>query len=56
MVSGLDFLPDGRLVVSTWEGFGATKGSVYLVSNAQTGDASKITYKKFAGNLNEPRE
>jgi hypothetical protein len=53
-VSGLDFLPDGRLVVSTWEGFGNTKGSVYLVSNAQTGDVSKITYKKFASNLNEP--
>jgi len=54
MVSGLDFLPDGRLVVATWEGFGNTKGSVYIVSNAQTGDASKITYKKFASNLNEP--
>lgn len=53
-VSGLDFLPDGRLVVSTWEGFGKTMGSVYLVSNAQSGDASKITYKKFASNLNEP--
>ncbi len=53
-VSGLDFLPDGRLVVSTWEGFGNTKGSVYLVSNAQTGDVTKITYKKFASNLNEP--
>ena len=53
-VSGLDFLPDGRLVVTTWEGFGKTKGSVYLVSNAQTGDASKITFKKFASNLNEP--
>src|SRR5688500_15627211 len=38
MVSGLDFLPDGRLVVSTWEGFGATKGSVWIVGNAQTGD------------------
>ena len=54
MVSGLDFLPDGRLVVSTWEGFGTAKGSVYLVSNAQSGDAAKITYKKFAANLNEP--
>ena len=54
MVSGLDFLPDGRLVVSTWEGFGATKGSVYLVANAQSGDSSKVTYKKFAAGLNEP--
>jgi hypothetical protein len=54
MVGGLDFLPDGRMVVCTWEGFGNAKGSVYIVNNAQTGDASKVTYKKFASNLNEP--
>jgi hypothetical protein len=53
-VSGLDFLPDGRLVVSTWEGFSTTKANVYIVSNAQTGDASKVTFTKFAGNLYEP--
>jgi hypothetical protein len=53
-VSGLDFLPDGRMVVSTWEGFSTTKANVYIVSNAQTGDASKVSYKKFAGNLYEP--
>jgi hypothetical protein len=53
-VSGLDFLPNGDLVVSTWEGFGNTKGSVYIVSNVRTGTAANITYKKFAGNLNEP--
>src|SRR3954469_24577214 len=53
-VSGLDFLPDGRLVVSTWEGFSKTKANVYIVSNAQTGDATKVTYKKFADNLYEP--
>ena len=54
MVGGLDFLPDGRLVVCTWDGFGKTKGTVWLVSGATTGDASKITYAKFAEGLNEP--
>ncbi|MEO6097918.1 MAG: hypothetical protein ABIW76_20565, partial [Fibrobacteria bacterium] len=53
-VSGLDFMPDGSLVVSTWEGFSTTKANVYIVSNVQTGDASKVTFKKFAGNLYEP--
>lgn len=53
-VSGLDFLPDGRLVVSIWDGFGAGKGSVLLITNAQTGDAAKVTWTTFAGNLNEP--
>lgn len=54
MVSGLDLMPNGDLVVSTWEGFGKTMGSVYIVSNVRTGTAANITYKKFAGNLNEP--
>ncbi|MEO7425544.1 MAG: hypothetical protein ABI036_10180, partial [Fibrobacteria bacterium] len=53
-VSGLDFLPDGRLVVSTWEGFSKTKANVYIVSNVQTGDASKVTFTKFASNMYEP--
>jgi hypothetical protein len=54
MVSGLDFMPNGDLVVSTWENFGKTTGSVYIVSNVRTGTAANITFKKFAGGLNEP--
>lgn len=54
MVSGLDLMPNGDLAVSTWEGFGKTMGSVYIVSNVRTGTAANITYRKFAGSLNEP--
>ena len=53
-VSGLDTLPNGDLVVVTWDGFGKDKGSVYIVSNVRTGTSANITYKKFAGSLNEP--
>lgn len=54
MVSGLDFMPNGDLVVSTWDAFGKTSGSVFIVANARTGTAANITFKKFAGSLNEP--
>lgn len=56
-VSGMDFLPNGDLVVSTWDGFGTATtrpGTVYIVKNVQTGDSTKVTYKTFATNMNEP--
>jgi len=49
-VGGMDFLPDGRMVISTWD----AEGGVYILDNVQSGDASKITYKKIAKGLAEP--
>jgi len=49
-VGGLDFLSDGRMVVSTWD----AAGSVYLVDNVQTGDTSKMHAKRIGFGLAEP--
>jgi cytochrome c len=49
-VGGMDFLSDGRLVVSTWD----AEGGVYLIEGADSGDPSKMTYKKIAKGLAEP--
>ncbi|HEX6893400.1 MAG TPA: c-type cytochrome, partial [Chryseolinea sp.] len=49
-VGGLAFLPDGRLLVTTWD----TSGSVYALSNVETGDSSKIVVKRIASGLAEP--
>ena len=49
-VAGMDFLPDGRLVVSTWDAM----GGVYILSNVQSGDPKKIKVKRFASGLAEP--
>jgi cytochrome c len=49
-VGGMDFLPDGRLVISTWD----AEGAVYIVENVESGDTSKIKYKKIATGLAEP--
>lgn len=59
-VSGLDFLPNGDLVVSTWDGFGNAAGTtrpgrVYILKNVTTGDSSQVTYTQFgASDMNEP--
>ncbi len=47
MVSGIDFLSDGRMVLTTWDGFGKGRSEVYLISGVTSGDASKVTYKTF---------
>ncbi len=47
-VGGLAFLPDGRLVVTTWD----STGGVYLVDGLQ--GAGPVTYKLFARGLGEP--
>lgn len=54
-VSAMDWLPDGRLAVTTWGGSTETKGEVYVLDHV-TGDTGpeKVTYKKIAGGLREP--
>ena len=49
-VGGLAFMPDGRMVISTWD----SVGGVYLIDNVETGDTNKITVKRFAAGLAEP--
>ncbi|MFN0037215.1 MAG: PA14 domain-containing protein, partial [Saprospiraceae bacterium] len=49
-VAGMDFLPDGRLVVSTWDAVGA----VYILENVQSGDPKQIKVKRIAAGLAEP--
>lgn len=49
-VGGMDFLSDGRLVISTWD----AEGSVYIIENAQGGDPSKMKAKRIAFGLAEP--
>ncbi len=49
-VAGMDFLSDGRLVVSTWD----STGSVYILSGLDQDDPEKIQVKLFAQGLAEP--
>ncbi len=49
-VGGMDWLPDGRLVVSTWD----TEGGVYILDGVQGDDRKQIHAKKFASGLAEP--
>ena len=58
-VTGMDWLPDGRLAVLTWGGSddsgSSSDGEVHLLGNVtgSTGPAS-VTRKKIAGGLKEP--
>ncbi|MEZ4883597.1 MAG: family 16 glycoside hydrolase [Chitinophagales bacterium] len=49
-VGGMDFLADGRLVISTWD----PTGSVYILDNVASGNPEKITTKRIASGLAEP--
>ncbi len=49
-VGGLAFLPDGRLLFTTWD----TEGGVYVLDRFQEGDSTKITRKRIAAGLHEP--
>ncbi len=49
-VGGIAWLPDGRMLVSTWDATGA----VYILDGVQGDDRSKITVKRFAAGLAEP--
>ncbi|SBT65778.1 Glucose/arabinose dehydrogenase, beta-propeller fold [Micromonospora sediminicola] len=58
-VTGMDWLPDGRLVISTWGGSDQSgtsqDGEVYILGN--TGGSTNpgsVTTKKIAGGLKEP--
>jgi hypothetical protein len=59
-VGGLDFLPNGDLAVSTWDGFGNTAGTtrpgrVYIFKKVTTGDSTQVTYTQLGENdMNEP--
>jgi len=49
-VGGLAFLPDGRLLFTTWD----TEGGVYILDGFQEGDSTKIKSKRIAAGLHEP--
>jgi hypothetical protein len=54
-VSAMDWMDDGRLVITTWGGSDTTKGEAYIVSGV-TGKTApgKVKYKKIAEGLREP--
>jgi hypothetical protein len=49
-VGGMDFLPDGRLVICTWD----PTGAVYIIDGVQSKDGSGISVHQFATGLAEP--
>ncbi len=49
-VSGMDFLPDGRMIVSVWDG----EGGVYILEGGQGDKAEALPAKKIAGGLAKP--
>jgi cytochrome c len=49
-VGGLAFLPDGRLLVTTWD----TMGGVYMLDNVESDDTASITVTRIASGLAEP--
>ena len=49
-VGGMDFLPDGRMVISTWD----AEGNVFIIDGVSTGDPTQMSYKKIASGLAEP--
>jgi cytochrome c len=49
-VGGMDFMPDGRLVVSTWDSL----GSVYILEGVQGNYPEAIKVKRIATGLAEP--
>ena len=49
-IGGLDFLEDGRMVVSVWD----TDGGVYIIENHDSPNPEDITYKQIAFGLAEP--
>nr|WP_042197612.1 family 16 glycoside hydrolase [Kibdelosporangium sp. MJ126-NF4]CEL23071.1 FIG01123093: hypothetical protein [Kibdelosporangium sp. MJ126-NF4] len=54
-VTGMDWLPDGRLAIATWGGSNNVLGEVYLMSNvAGNTDPTRVTAKRVASALKEP--
>ncbi len=54
-VTGMDWLPDGRLAIATWGGTDNLLGEIHLLSNvAGTTDPSKVQTQRVASGLKEP--
>ncbi|MFH8990475.1 family 16 glycoside hydrolase [Streptomyces sp. NPDC017940] len=54
-VTAMDWLPDGRLAVSTWGGTDNTEGEVHLLDHVTGGTGpDKVTTEKVADGLKEP--
>ncbi|WP_410583588.1 family 16 glycoside hydrolase [Amycolatopsis sp. lyj-108] len=54
-VTGMDWLPDGRLAIATWGGSDKVLGEVHLLSNVSGNtDPSKVRTQRVAGGLKEP--
>ncbi|REF99847.1 glucose/arabinose dehydrogenase [Asanoa ferruginea] len=54
-VSAMDWLPDGRLAITTWGGSDTVAGEVYLLSNVTGATSpSQVTYQRIATGLREP--
>ena len=53
-IGGMDFLPDGRLVVSTWNEVQGTSDSVWILDNVDQNDPNLITATQIASGLAEP--
>jgi cytochrome c len=51
---GLDFLSDGRLVVTDWGEDMKVLGKVFIVSGMSGTDKTKVTWAEFASGLKEP--
>jgi cytochrome c len=49
-VGGMDFLPDGRMVISTWDSL----GSIYILDGVQGKNPEAIKVKRIAYGLAEP--
>ncbi len=49
-VGAMDFLPDGSLLIATWDSLGA----IYKLNGVESGDTSRITIKQIAEGLDEP--
>lgn len=49
-VGGIDFLPDGRMVVCNWE----PEGGVYLLSGVESKDPRNVKVKRVAFGMAEP--
>ena len=49
-VAGMDFLSDGRMVMSTW----SPDGAVFVIDGLDTDDPAQVTIKQIASGLAEP--
>jgi len=49
-VGGMDFLPDGRLAISTWD----ADGAVWILDGVQGDDRAAVHARRFAAGLAEP--